>query len=217
MIQQQQVMPTSAMARRELIHDLRNLFGVVASAKHLLDEAPEGDRRKLLLEAIESAATRGGQLTTDLLSAPEDLNMPEHIDVGHLLLRLAPMMRALAGSRADVVLDPTHQSIVTAICPKMFEAAILELIANAAAATRANGRIIVRTRKVGARVRIVVADNGIGMNPTAMKRALSNSSSGAKGAGLGRVQHFAVAAKGWLSLRSSVGHGTVVSINLPTA
>jgi signal transduction histidine kinase len=217
MIQHLQAMPPPAMARRELIHDLRNLFGVVASAKHLLDEAPGDDRRKTLLEAIESAARRGGQLTTDLLSAPESLNRPEHTDVGHFLLQLAPMMRALAGTRADVALDLTHETIVASICPKMFEAAILELIANAAAGMRADGRIVVRTRKVGERIHVVVADNGIGMSPAAMKRALSNCFGGAHGTGLGRVQHFASAAHGSPNFRSSIGRGTVVSLNLPMA
>ncbi len=50
---------TARQTSRESIHDLRNLFGVVASARHMLDDGPPAERRALLLDAIEDARQQG--------------------------------------------------------------------------------------------------------------------------------------------------------------
>ena len=56
------------ITERENIHDLRNLFGIVSSASHLLERDPPPDRRAMLLDALSQAARRGGVLTTALLA-----------------------------------------------------------------------------------------------------------------------------------------------------
>ena len=204
------------VARRELIHDLRNLFGVVASARHMLDDRPSDDRRKSLLDAIEGAALRGGQLATDLLIESSTAVTTRLVDVSNRLLALVPLVRAMAGARADVSFDLSRLPTIARTSPKLFEAAILELIANASAVLRRRGHIHVRTRRVGNRIHILVADDGPGMSPEHVKRALAHDCrTGANGIGLGRVRHFAATTHGALRMRSRIGRGTVVSLNLP--
>ena len=53
---------------RETVHDLRNLFTVIVCARRLLGKDRASGRGEDLLAAIEDAAFRGSQLTTNLLA-----------------------------------------------------------------------------------------------------------------------------------------------------
>ncbi len=55
-------------SHRETVHDLRNLFTVIVSARRLLSKDRASERSEDLLAAIEDAAFRGSQLTTNLLA-----------------------------------------------------------------------------------------------------------------------------------------------------
>lgn len=198
----------------EIIHDLRNLFGIMASAGRLLEDSPSDARRAKLLRAIESAAERGGQLTTDLL-ARRGPAPGRTFDACQRFAALEPMMQALAG-RASIRIDCPQAQLPVRLDPAGFDAAILELVANARAALSPQGRITVRLRTVGRRIWLSVADNGDGMDPIALASALrSPEAPSAHGTGLGRVRLFACEAHGRMHVRSRKGRGTVVSLNLP--
>lgn len=207
---------SATLARRELIHDLRNLFAVVASAKHMLEDRLSEDRQRSLLAAIEDAAVRGVALTTSLLAMDGDAERVQKIDVSNRLLALTPMIRALAGGDGEAILQLCKQPTVTRVCPELFEAAILELVANASAARR-GGHVFIRTRRIGNRIIVIVADDGCGMDPLKQERVLTRRDArGPKGSGLGRVRQFVSKANGTLRIRSRAGRGTVVSLTLPT-
>lgn len=55
-------------SHRETVHDLRNLFAVIVAARRLLGKDRASERGEGLLAAIEDAAFRGSQLTTNLLA-----------------------------------------------------------------------------------------------------------------------------------------------------
>jgi signal transduction histidine kinase len=217
MFQSQPLADRSTPVQRALIHDLRNLFGVVASAKHMLADLPAEDDRRLLLDAIESAAMRGGELTSNLLAPAEAADAPVTLDVDDFASRMAPMIRAMAGDRAEVKIDlDGKRSAVTAI-PGQFEAALLELVANARAAFDRAGWIIMRVRRHGPRIWVTIADNGRGMTAEQRAQALSDHArTGVKGIGLRRVKQFTHLNRGRLLLRSRPGRGTVVTMILPT-
>lgn len=211
-----QTLNTSATSvERGLIHDLRNLFGVVASAKHMLEDGPAGPRRDSLLAAIEDAAWRGGQLTTKLLAAAE-AEAPTMFDIGNRILMMAPMIRAMAGHHADVRFDLDKARAVVKLVPAWFEAAILELVSNASASLHLPGHILVGLRVQGKRVRITITDDGCGMDKARAEHALEHHhNAGARGTGLRRVRHFARSGHGSMRLRSRAGHGTIVTLTLP--
>ena len=201
---------------RGLIHDLRNLFGVVASAKHMLDDGPVGARRDTLLAAIEDAAQRGGQLTSSLLAPADTSDAPTMFDLSNRLLLMVPMIRAMAGHAAEVRFDLAKAGALVKLAPALFEAAILELVTNASAAFHLPGHILIRVRVRGKSVRVTIADDGIGMTPAKAKRALAEHAHAAvKGSGLGRVRHFVRSSHGSMGLRSRLGRGTVVTLTLP--
>jgi signal transduction histidine kinase len=201
-------------AMRETIHDLRNLFGIVASARHLLGDDSCIARRDDLLDAIEGAATRGGLLTTQLLGS---VGSAETVfDIVHHLRALKPMLRAIAGSRIKVRFDLMSHPSPVKIDPEALEAAVLELVTNARAACDTSGTIVIRTRPIRERLWLCVADDGCGMDKAKLAHCLADKAPGAHGTGVGRVRQFARAAHGSFHVRSRKGHGTVVCLNLPT-
>ncbi|PTQ11592.1 hypothetical protein CLG96_09190 [Sphingomonas oleivorans] len=203
---------------REFIHDLRNLFGVIASARHMLEDDPTTERRMLLLEAIEDAAMRGGRLTTDLLALSDPGDPIETLDLNGRLRQLEPLLCALGGPTAAVRIDLCREPLPVRTNAAGFEAVMLELVANARAALTTPGRILIRTRRRNGNAAIIVADTGCGMPPQILERALSQitiASAAGNGTGLGRVRHYVHTTGGLLRIRSRTGRGTVVSIRLP--
>jgi len=89
-VQSQPVDPRPSPIQRETIHDLRNLFGIVSSAKHLLEGQPAKVRRLALLQAIEAAAIRGGELTTSLLTPTKSPGVTARLDLNDRIMALDP-------------------------------------------------------------------------------------------------------------------------------
>jgi len=199
---------------REIVHDLRNLFAVLASAGHLLEGDPEEPERAQLLAAIESAAQRGAQLTSVLLDASRP-GPTAVVDVNARLATLAPMIRALAG-RASVHIDCGTRRSPARLDADAFDAAILELVANARAALSAWNSLTVRAHDAGHRIWISIVDDGDGMSPDQLAKALRQRPAGSRGNGLARVQSFVRTAHGRMRVRSRKGRGTIVTISLPT-
>ncbi len=204
------------ISTRETIHDLRNLFGVVASARHMLDDRPTGERRTLLLDAIEDAALRGGRLTSAMLGQGRRERAGACFDLNEHLAALGSLMRARAGRRVEIRFEPAEGALPVKLDPADLDAAILELVSNACAAFTKPGVIRIRTRRLGGRVRLLVADNGCGMSAAKLQNALHRLEQPAvNGTGLGRVRHFAQNAHGRLRFRSRENRGTIASLNLP--
>ncbi len=206
---------TAGSSHRETVHDLRNLFTVIVAARRLLGRDRASERGEDLLAAIEDAAFRGSQLTTNLL-ARDVHEAVQTVDVGDRLAGVAPLLLALADPWVEVRVAASRRPLPARLAPETFDAAILELVRNAQAAMTGKGAITVRVRALGNHIWLTVADTGRGMSPLALQGALhAFETASAHGTGLGRVQHLAKQAGGHVRIRSRAGHGTVISIVLP--
>jgi len=205
-------MPHATPLQREAVHDLRNLFGIVASAKWLLERDPVRPQRQAILDALADAARRGDRLTTHLL-APGTA-VPRLTDLGARLADLVPMMQALAGARITLDVDLALPRAHVRMAGDQFDAAIMELVANAVAAGART--IAVRNRLVGSRIWVLVSDDGPGMSASTLVWARSGTDAGkAHGGGFARVHRFARMTHGHVRLRSRRGAGTSIALVLP--
>ena len=215
MLSSQTDFEVAGSSHRETVHDLRNLFTVIVCARRLLGTDRASGRGEDLLAAIEDAAFRGSQLTTNLL-ARDARETAQTVDVGARLAGVAPLLLALADPWVEVRVAASHRPLPACLAPETFDAAILELVRNARTAVAGKGAITVRARALGARIWVTVADTGRGMSPLALQGALhAFETASAHGTGLGRVQHLAKQAGGHVRIRSRAGKGAVISIVLP--
>jgi len=121
------------------------------------------------------------------------------IDPGARLVDLAPILRALAGSSIEFDLELGYPQARARIDPVGFDATILELVT--AACIAGARRIVVRNRKVGARLWILVCDDG------------DHSASGTE---IPRIHDFGLGAHGQLRARYRARPGRAVSLTFPT-
>lgn len=208
---------SSQSGAREIIYDLRNLFGVVASARNLLADTHTASERLRMLHAIKEAACRGGQLTARLLSDETGANDVKFVDVGDQIAELAPMLQALVSPGATLEVD-TQIALPASIVrmdPAELEAAILELVANARAAGAHN--IHIRCRKVGRWIWTLVADDGHGFSRNKAQVTVRPVGWVGHGIGLDRVRRAVRDANGELLIRGKSGSGAVIAMVLPVA
>jgi len=203
---------------REVIHDLRNLFAVIASIRHLLTENIDGPERENLLQGLEEAAVRGGELASRLLS--KEAQGERHLlDVGAQVAEAAPMLQAIVRSPASLEID-TQVAVPAALVsadPAELEAVMLELVANATAAGAR--RIMLRCRRIGNRIWLVIADDGPGLLQNGVTKWPSAAPGSGHGIGLSRVRRAIRDMDGKLRIRGGAGAGlgTVVAMLLPVA
>ncbi len=106
--------------------------------------------------------------------------------------------------------------------PRQLGRAIGNLLDNAIAATPEGGRILVALGRRKSGARIVISDNGEGMRPSELARALdgyrlagSDGREGKRGLGLPLARQLIEAHGGRLEIQSEKGAGTTATVKLP--
>ncbi|MDP1807500.1 MAG: HAMP domain-containing sensor histidine kinase, partial [Acidimicrobiales bacterium] len=117
-----------------------------------------------------------GRNAERLLGLIEELLLMGSLESGTLQLALAPVsvkallddayqavLPDLSGRSLDVVLDVATDADIITGDPRRLDRALINLLTNAIKFTPNGGRVTVSTRRAGDRVRIEVADTGIGI------------------------------------------------------
>ncbi|CAN5881646.1 hypothetical protein BH11PSE1_BH11PSE1_28830 [soil metagenome] len=215
-------------------HDFNNLLTVVIGGLDMILKNPADTARvKRLSEAALAAGRRGERLTRQLLafSRRQELKL-EVVDVGALIEQVEPLVRRAVGGSIDLTVDCEAGVGATRLDPAQFEAALLNLVVNAADAVEGHGRIEVFTRRLtlgegqvsgatpGDYVAVSVADTGGGMTPEVMQRAFEpffTTKEVGKGTGLGLAQVYGFMSQcgGAVAIDSRPGEGTTVTLYVP--
>lgn len=180
--------------------------------------------------AILSSVERLGEQIENVL----DLSQSEAgtLPLAQEPVEMFPLLTAVVQERAErlsagkLTLDlrgDKSAGIVTGD-PRRLRRAFGQLLDNAIAATPEGGRILIEaSRKVGAKLQVVVSDNGRGMEAAILARALEGLKVGAdgrtverrQGLGLPLVRQLVEAHGGTLELISEPGLGTSAIVVLP--
>jgi two-component system, cell cycle sensor histidine kinase and response regulator CckA len=198
---------------------------------------PDHPQRRDLDEMIK-AAHRAADVTRQLLafSRQQVLN-PTVLDVNAIVTGVTPMLEQLAGRDRRLEIVPAPAALRIRADRTQVEQVLVNLVCNARDATTTDGTIVVRTDRVevdgtqlaeageievesGPFVRIRVEDNGTGMSPETLARALEpffTTKVVGQGTGLGLSMVYGIVRQsgGFLRMDSAPGAGTTVSVCLP--
>ena len=221
-----------------LAHDFNNLLTGITGSLDLMGARLAQGRIKELeryITAAQGAASRAASLTHRLLAFSRQQTLePKAVDANRLITGMDDLVRRAVGPAI------TFETVLTAglwscLCdPNQLESAILNLCINARDAMPDGGRITVETANTwvdqsGARERdmppgqyvaVCVTDNGCGMAPDVLAKAMdpfytTKPIGQGTGLGLSMIYGFAKQSRGQVRLYSEVGQGTTAKIYLP--
>ncbi len=230
-LRQAQKMEAVGQLTGGIAHDFNNLLTpVIGGLEMVVGHLAEPRLRRLGEGALESAR-RGAKLATQLLafSRVQRIAMTP-VDVNQVIANMGQILRHAIGPRiaTATVLDPDAGH---ALCDaNQLENSILNLSINARDAMPDGGRLTVSTQVIdapeepdlaaGRYVRISIEDDGQGMPPEVLERALEpffSTKPVGKGTGLGLAQVYAIARQsgGTVRIDSREGEGARIDMFLP--
>jgi PAS domain S-box-containing protein len=225
-----------------IAHDFNNLLTVIQGNLQVLEELPAiaGDAYgQQLVGAASRATRRAAELTSKLLAfSRRQILQPGPVDVGALLQSLADMLRRTLDQHIRIEVDAALDRPFVLADPNQLESALLNIAINARDAMPAGGvlRFSAAARdQIPASIRdtagqaaraddgfvlISVSDTGGGMSDEVKERAFEpffTTKEVGRGTGLGlsAVYGFAKQSSGAVSIDSTLGEGSTLSLYLP--
>jgi|CXWL01.1.fsa_nt_gi PAS domain S-box-containing protein len=215
-------------------HELRTPLNAVLGFSQLLRQ----DTQAPLSASQRGHAERIQQAGEHLLALVNDVLDLSRIESGQIQVLLEPLnAAALADEALGMLAGLAHAHQVTLRLAEDGHAAppwvqadrlrlkqvLLNLLSNAIKYNRAGGDVVLGWQQEGAHCRLRIADTGRGMSPEQLAHLfepfnrLGAERSPVDGTGIGLVvaRGLAELMQGRLSVDSTVGHGTVVTLTLP--
>jgi signal transduction histidine kinase len=213
-----------------LSHDYMNLLTVILGNIQLAHSRIVDPQALQLLAEAELACEMGARLSQQLMTFAQRRHYQAvPLDLNELLKASHDVLARAAGDVASLTWTLHNDTCPVCVDQSELERALLNLVLNARDATAAGGAIHItcaRTVETDANmampryVRLTISDTGTGMTDYVRQRALDpffTTKDAGRGSGLGlaTVQGFVLQAGGRLRLDSSIGLGTIVTIDLP--
>ena len=237
-LRQSQKMEAAGQLTGGLAHDFNNLLtGVIGSLELLRTRISQGRLNDVdrYVEAAQGAANRAAALTHRLLAFSRRQTLdPKPTDVDRLVSGMEELVRRTVGPAITVETAAYADLWTTLVDPGQLENALLNLCINARDAMPDGGRLIVETAnrcldwraarerdlEPGEYVSLCVSDNGTGMSPEIVAKALdpfftTKPIGMGTGLGLSMIYGFVKQSGGQVRIHSEVEKGTTVCLYLP--
>ncbi|MBB1094046.1 response regulator [Rhodopseudomonas palustris] len=214
-------------------HDFNNLLTVIRSSADLLRrrELPP-DRMRRYVDAISDTADRAAKLTGQLLTfARRHAQNRQVFDAARQIEQIAEMLKTALGSRASFALTVAERPLAVEADANQFDAALVNLVANARDAMDGQGALEIRVARASPTaqetaagiegvVAVSIADTGSGIPPDKIDRIFepfftTKEIGRGTGLGLSQVYGFAKQSGGNVTVDSEVGAGTTITLRLP--
>lgn len=222
-----------------IAHDFNNLLTIIlGNAEMLVESLPADEGLRTLAELTQTAASRGAELTSRLLSFSRKQALDaQTTDVAALIDGMALILERTLGSAIEVAFSHDSELWPALIDAPQLENAVLNLCLNARDAMPSGGHLTIETRNVkldegyadasvevapGDYVLVAVSDTGTGMPPEIRDRAFepfftTKPVGAGSGLGLSMVFGFVKQSRGHVQVYSEPGEGTTVKLYLPRA
>ena len=221
-----------------IAHDFNNLLMIVSGHAQRLKTRLKDANDARALAAIEMAATRGENLTRQLLSFSRTLPLnPAVIDPAEAVQAIRDVLAGSMHVNIEFHIEVPDTTWPVCVDKSELELALVNLAVNARDAMPDGGRIVIAAENVHLDpglapegiasegladdfVALSVADTGGGIAPDLLSRVVEpffTTKGPDKGTGLGlsQVYGFARRSEGTVTIDSEVGRGTKVTVYLP--
>jgi signal transduction histidine kinase/ActR/RegA family two-component response regulator len=215
-------------------HDFNNILAVITGSLEIARRElnPSARRRDLLQSALQ-AARRGAETTQQLMTFVRGQALrPEVLNANDAIKGLEELIKRAVGDGVRVTMSLSPDLWPVRIDRSQFEAALLNIMANARDAAEGAGEITIETKNVSLREEDVpgltggdfammsVSDNGPGIPPQIAALAFDpffTTKDVGKGSGLGlsQVYGFARGAGGQARIAAGSGAGATIEVYLP--
>ena len=216
-MQRQERLATLGELAAGIHHELKNPLAAIRTSAFALRErrSVRADARaRGLLERVEGNVDRATEIITDLLSFAR-LRNPRSESVGvHTLVRAA-VARVTIPPAMQLTLDLDPELPAVTVDAAQLQQVLVNLLANAFDACGQSGAVRITSRMVMGRVAITVNDDGVGIPGADLERVfepLYSTKPEGVGLGLSLSQHLARANGAKLSIKSTQGEGTAVTL-----
>lgn len=214
-------------------HDFNNLLAVILGNVELLELTTDASEARILISEARDAVMRGKSLNDSLLAfAGKSKLTPQTADLGMFLQSVAPFVRRAIPSRIKLELDVEANLPPVLIDAAMAESCLLNVAINAREAIKETGTIRITLDAVECAhpnredpqtwVRLSVQDTGCGIPQQLQEQVFepfftTRSVGQGSGLGLSRVRGYLEQIGGFVTLSSTVGQGTTVSMYFAVA
>ena len=234
-LRQAQKMEALGQLTGGVAHDFNNLLTVLQGSLEMLSGRQQSPQLQARVDAALRTVERGESLTEQLLAFARRQPLKRAtIDLNAELRRMAELLARTVGSGIAIHTDLAPDLWPVDADATQLELAVINLALNARDAMPGGGELGIRTfnrevppeaapeqpTKAGDFVGLEISDTGHGMPPEIAARAFEpffTTKAVGKGTGLGlsMVYGFTRQSGGSASIRSEIGHGTVVILLLP--
>ncbi len=215
-----------------IAHDFNNILAaIIAYGSFARDALPAGSEPRTDIEEALGAANRAVSLTRQLLtfSRRQSSTSKRPVDLNKSLTGITSMLRRMVGEHITLQTTLSPRPAVVRLDPVQFDQVVLNLAVNARDAMPEGGHLrFVLSHPpeetegfdAGRRVRLVVADTGIGMSAETISRLFDpffTTKGVGEGTGLGLAVCYAIVldAGGRIEVSSAEGAGATFTIDLP--
>jgi len=233
-LRQSQKLESMGQLTGGVAHDFNNLLTPIVGSLDLLHRRGLGtERERRLIEGALQSADRAKMLVQRLLAfARRQPLQPTAIDIGDLVRDMRDLIVSTSGPRVQVELAVADDLPAAHADANQIEMALLNLTVNARDAMPDGGQLRIEVScesiaadsrfREGRYVRLSVKDTGVGMDQRTAEKAIEpffTTKGVGQGTGLGLSMVHGLAAQlgGGLTIDSTVGQGTTVSLWLPTS
>ncbi|MEP5730863.1 MAG: ATP-binding protein [Sulfitobacter sp.] len=202
-----------------IAHEIRNPLTTVSATLHGLSGAEEDPERKEMYDLVSSEITRVDQTISEFVNFAKPRKPEQEVAyIRDALKSVKTLISATARERSISVSLSGDSSLKAYVDPAQLRQIILNLSLNAMEAMPDGGQLRFRTYEDSGKAKVVVADNGIGMDDAVKEKLLRpffTTRSGGTGLGLSITNQLVDANGGTMVFDSVAGEGTTVSLRFP--
>ncbi len=210
-------------------HELKTpLQSIIGSADLIESGLVKPEDMPRFIGHIKTDAARLVSLVSDIIRLSQldentEMNW-ENVDALSVAKEALEMVGPIAESRNISLTIEGEPAPLTSVHKLLYDI-IYNLCDNAVKYNKEGGFVKVNVKTAGDKVQVAVSDNGVGIAPADQSRVFErfyrvdkshSRESGGTGLGLSIVKHAVAYLKGSISLESTLGKGTTITVSFPT-